>query len=140
MNLHHVGIVVKDLQAHGAAYASSLGLIPEAGVVHDPIQKVNIRFWRDSSGNLLELIEPADATSPVAQAATKGGGLNHLCYEVEDIEQQVARAVENGAILLGRIVPAVAISNRRVAFLYFRKLGLIEYLEASLKHEHAQEV
>lgn len=135
MRLHHVGIAVKDLNSHGAAYASFLGLIPDSVVYHDPIQKVRIQFWRDSSGNQLELIEPADPNSGVSRAVAKGGGLNHLCYEVENIEQQVADSVKNGAILLGTIVPAVAFSGRRIAFLCFRKVGLIEFLEASPNNE-----
>jgi methylmalonyl-CoA/ethylmalonyl-CoA epimerase len=130
VKLHHVGIVVNDLDAYGVACASFLGLSPDSVVFHDPIQKVRIQLWRDSHHNLLELIQPAASDSPVTRALQKGGGLNHLCYEVEEMEHRVHDFVQKGAILAGSIAPAVAFAGRRVAFLYFPKLGLIEFLEA----------
>jgi methylmalonyl-CoA/ethylmalonyl-CoA epimerase len=129
MTLHHVGIVVQSLESWGQAYAGSLGLVPEAEIVHDPIQKVRVQFWRDDTANLVELIEPAAPDSPVWGELKKGGGLNHLCYEVDDLERRVEDAVSGGAILAVSPVPAVAFSGRRIAFLYFRKLGLIEFVE-----------
>lgn len=129
MKLHHVGIVVQDLEAWGEAYASSLGLVQDAEIVHDPIQKVRVQFWRDEAANLVELIEPAAPDSPVWGELKKGGGLNHLCYEVDDIEGRVQDAVAGGAILAVTPVPAVALSGRRIAFLYLRKVGLIEFVE-----------
>jgi methylmalonyl-CoA/ethylmalonyl-CoA epimerase len=133
VKLHHVGIVVNDLDSYGAAYASYLGLAPDSAVFHDPIQKVHIQLWRDSHHNLLELIQPAASASPVSRAVQKGGGLNHLCYEVEDLERHIRESVATGAILTGEMAPAVAFAGRRVAFLYFPKLGLIEFLEAPEK-------
>jgi methylmalonyl-CoA/ethylmalonyl-CoA epimerase len=129
MKLHHVGIVVRDLDSWGKAYANSLGLVEDTEVFHDPAQKVRVQFWRDEASGLVELIEPAAADSPVWGELKKGGGLNHLCYEVDDIEARVAGAVLGGAILAVSPVPAVAFSGRRVAFLFFPKIGLVEFVE-----------
>ena len=131
MKLDHVGIVVKDLATGGAAYATHLGLTVDSPVFYDPVQKVRIQFWRDEHGGRLELIEAASEDSPVAGALRKGGGLNHLCYEVSDIDAGVQDAVNHGAILTSSIAPAVAFQGRRIAFLYFRELGLVEFVEAS---------
>ena len=87
MKLHHVGIVVKDLASYGDAYAGVLGLEADSGIIYDPVQKVRAQFWKDARGSVLELIEPASPDSPVWRERQKGGGLNHLCYEVADIEQ-----------------------------------------------------
>jgi|HubBroStandDraft_4_1064222.scaffolds.fasta_scaffold65771_1 methylmalonyl-CoA/ethylmalonyl-CoA epimerase len=127
--LHHVGILVPNLESWGEAYATSLELKPESEIVHDPIQKVRVQFWRDDAAKLVELIEPAAPDSPAWGELKKGGGLNHLCYEVDDIEKHVEHAVTGGAILAVSPVPAAAFSGRRIAFLYFRKLGLIEFVE-----------
>jgi methylmalonyl-CoA/ethylmalonyl-CoA epimerase len=131
MKLDHIGIVVKKLESYGEAYASSLGLTVDSPIYYDPIQKVRIQFWSDGHGGRLELIEAASEDSPVKQALEKGRGLNHLCYEVNDIEARVQEAANRGAILTSQIVPAVAFGGRRVAFLYFRELGLIEFVEAN---------
>jgi len=130
MKLHHVGVVVDDLDASGEAYRSFLGLTAASEVFDDPLQKVRLQFWRDEQGALLELIQPATSDSPVQRALKKGGGLNHLCYEVEDIDLQVRTAIDQGAIPTTGIVPAVAFSGRRVAFLFFPKLNLVEFVEA----------
>lgn len=131
MKLQHVGIVVRDLAAYGEAYACTLGLIPDSEIVCDPIQDVRIQFWRDINGGIsLELIEPASPSSPVCRALAKGGGLNHLCYEVGDIEAQVQQCLKNGGLLTNPLAPAVAFGGRRVAFVFFDKLNLIEFVEA----------
>ena len=129
MKLHHVGIVVENLEAWGQAYARCLLMVQDSEIFHDPIQKVRVQFWRDEKASLVELIEPAAPDSPVGRELKKGGGLNHLCYEVDDIDRQVGNAVADGAILAVAPVPAVAFSGRRIAFLYFRKVGLIEFVE-----------
>ena len=129
MRMHHVGIVVESLQTWGEAYAGSLGLVADSPIYHDPIQKVRVQFWRDDQSSLVELIEPAASDSPVQRDLKKGGGLNHLCYEIDDIDRRVEEAVAGGAILAVAPVPAVAFSGRRIAFLYYRKLGLIEFVE-----------
>lgn len=130
MKLHHIGIVVKDLAAYGAIYADTLGSIACSPVIHDPIQKVHARFWRDEHGALIELIAPASPDSPIWRDSQKGGGLNHLCYETEDIIRQVEDSVNKGGMLTREISPAVAFGGRRIAFVYFLELGLIEFLEA----------
>jgi methylmalonyl-CoA/ethylmalonyl-CoA epimerase len=129
MKLHHVGLVVKDLACSGDAYARLLNLVPDSEVIHDPIQKVRARFWRDERGGLVELVEPTGPDSPAWRESQKGGGLNHLCYETENIQQTVDDSIQQGAMLVAEIAPAVAFAGRRIAFVYFIELGLIEFLE-----------
>lgn len=133
MKLHHVGIVVDDLRTHGEGYRRHLGMEEASEIFEDPIQRVRLQFWRDPSGSLLELIEPNGPDSPVRKALQKGGGLNHLCYEVADLEAQVRTSLEQGAIAATGINPAVAFEGRRVTFLFFPKLSLVEFVEAPEK-------
>src|ERR1039457_4699602 len=107
MKLHHVGIVVKDLTSYGDAYGRLLGLVADSEVFHDPLQKVLLQFWRDDRGKLLELIQPASQDSPVWRECQKGGGLNHLCYEAGDIEQQVQDSLQEGAMIARPLMPAI---------------------------------
>ena len=129
MKLHHIGIVVKDCKVYGEAYARLLGLVAETEVFHDPIQKVLVQFWRDKDGSFIELIEPVGKDSPVWREAQKGGGLNHLCYETSNIEQTIEDSIREGAIAVRPIAPAIAFEGRRIVFLYFIELGLIEFVE-----------
>lgn len=131
MKLHHVGIVVKNLATAGEAYARLLGSVEDSPIFHDPLQKVRVQFWRDERGQLLELIEPAAPDSPVWRDAQKGGGLNHLCYETSNIEETIEQSIRAGAMIARPIAPAVAFEGRRIVFLYFLELGLIEFVETT---------
>ncbi len=129
--LHHVGVVVADLDAAAKAYEQDFGYRREGGIVEDPVQKVRILFLVDRSASVrLELLQPAGPDSPVLKALQKGGGLNHLCYEVADIAAEVAAFRQAGAVLVSGPVPAPAIGGSRVAFLFHRTHGVFELVES----------
>lgn len=131
MRLHHTGVVVRDIKVHGEKYASALGLSAKTEILHDPIQKVRVQFWGgENDDSLVELIEPTGEDSPVWRASQKGGGPEHLCYETPEIEKWVRRSLDQGAALIQELAPTVAFGGRRIAFVYFLDVGLIEFLEA----------
>src|SRR6266496_3082843 len=91
MKLHHIGIVVDNIERHAKRYADCLGMQPTSPVELDPIQKVHVQFIAGHGDEVsLELIQPAGKDSPVTNALKKGGGLNHLCFEVADIHRSIA--------------------------------------------------
>jgi methylmalonyl-CoA/ethylmalonyl-CoA epimerase len=131
MRFHHVGVVVKSIEHTANHYRQNLHLEPRSEIIEDPIQKVNVQFWgRPGDATSVELIEPLGEDSPVQKALFKGGGLNHLCYEVDDIMSALEEALANGALQVGALAPATAFGGRRITFLYYRHIGLIELVEA----------
>ena len=62
-------------------------------------QKVNVCFLK-SSDVYIELIEPIDDDSPVKSMAESGGGFHHLCFEVDDIFEEIKKAENNGARII----------------------------------------
>jgi methylmalonyl-CoA/ethylmalonyl-CoA epimerase len=129
MKLHHVGVVVRDIVSSGQDYARLLGMAPDSEIFFDPIQRVRVQFWRDDRGTLVELIEPHGSDSPVWRESQKGGGLNHLCFETADIDRTISESIAQGAMIAREIAPSTAFGGRRIVFLYFLELGLVEYLE-----------
>ena len=87
-------------------------------------------FVEDDAGARLELIRPLSVDSPVARALTHGGGLNHICYQVPDLDSSVQSLLATDAKLVRAPQPAVAFNGRRVAFLYTRQRELVEFVEA----------
>ena len=58
-------------------------------------------------GGLLELLEPHGEKSPVLRHLQKGGGLYHLCFEVDDLEGTLQRLRDTGeAVVVCEPVPA----------------------------------
>ncbi len=96
--LHHIGVVVKGIEASAKIF-EQLGLTLRTEPEPDPIQKVVASFV-----NLLpdrevyvELIEPTDVSSPVTNFLNKrGGGLHHLCFEVDNLEDMTTRLTREG--------------------------------------------
>ncbi len=130
MRLHHVGVVVASVETARTYYAG-LGLVPEGAVVEDPTQRVRIQFLTDVGGVFrIELLEPMGEDSPVRRSLEEGGGLNHLCYAVKDLDRTLTRLRSEGAVLVSGPVAAPAIGGARVAFLFDRSQGLFELVEA----------
>jgi len=99
-------------------------------ILHDPIQRVKVSFLSLPGTEVqMELVEPAGEQSPVRVFLEKGGGLHHLCYEVEDCTQAMAAVRQRGGMIVRRPQPAVAFGGRRIAWILTSEKLLVELLE-----------
>lgn len=132
--MHHVGYVVADISESAPGFASSIGASWDEIVFNDPRQGVNVTFFRtEKEGPSVELVAPASQNSPVTRfLAERGGGLHHLCYEVEDLEGELAAIRSRGAMIASRPKPAVAFRGRRIAWVITAERLLVELLETRL--------
>jgi len=130
-SFHHVGFVVASIQDSVEGFADLLQATWDGQIFDDPNQGVRVTFLASKRPGdpLFELVEPADTKSPVHSFLTKGGGLHHVCYVVENLEQELSRARATGAVITRQPLPAVAFGGRRIAWIYTRNRLLIEYLE-----------
>lgn len=115
--LNHVAIVVPDLEAGAAVYRDTLGAkvsapqrLPEHGVTVVFVELPNTK---------IELLEPLDAASPIAKFLAKnpGGGMHHVCYEVDDIIASRDALKAKGARVLGDGTPRIGAHGKPVLFL-----------------------
>jgi len=129
--LHHIGFVVSSIAECAASFAQSIGGTWDGNVFFDPLQKVRVSFFQGSntSDPLIELVEPAEPGSPVTRFLERGGGLHHLCYEVEDIESHLQFCKSLGTLIIRQPVPAVAFGGRRIAWAVNIQKLLTEFLE-----------
>lgn len=130
-SFHHVGFVVASIDTSVRGIAKSVGAEWDGIITHDPLQSVRVAFLRPKEGRdpLLELVEPAGEKSPVMTFLKRGGGLHHLCYEVDKLVEQLERSRANGGLVVRPPVPAVAFGGRRIAWFYSKEKLLIEFLE-----------
>ena len=127
---HHIGIACRDIKKSQAFY-TAMGY-HAADVVDDPLQHVRVCFLDKKDAPRLELLEPLDDQSPVARTlATVGVTPYHLCYQVDDIEAAVTALRGQRFLLVNGPVPACAMDDRRVAFLFQKNTGLVELVETT---------
>ena len=129
--MHHTGFVVASISDVIESFCRSVCGAGWSQTWHDPIQRVRVAFIYPATAGQpsIELVEPADETAPVRRFLERGGGLHHICYEVEDIVAEVSAAPERGLTVIRRPQPAVAFDGRRIAWVVTKENLLIEYLE-----------
>jgi methylmalonyl-CoA/ethylmalonyl-CoA epimerase len=132
--LHHLGFVVPSISAAAEGFAASISAHWGSRIIHDPIQQVRVAFFSpvDTRNPVFELVEPASDVSPVSDFLRKGGGLHHVCYEIDDLESGLREARAAGLVKVAAPTPARAFGGRRVAWVCSRTLKnrlLIELLE-----------
>jgi methylmalonyl-CoA/ethylmalonyl-CoA epimerase len=135
-DLHHVAIVVADLEQARRTYVDLLGLEAEPEPEHVADQKVNVLVCR-AGGQRIELVAPASEDSPVSRfLERRGGGLHHLAYRVADLDAALERLGAAGVRLIDDHARPGA-HGTRVAFLHPSATGgvLTELVEEPLDLE-----
>ena len=127
LKLHHIGIVVKDLNRSLNQFQQDYGFSPSTEVITVDNQGVRVVLLSCGGDAAIELIEPLDEHSPAYTAAQQGGGLNHLCYETADFDKYLER-YKHKIVRSARPSPLPLFGGRRTAFI-FRHHQLIELLE-----------
>lgn len=133
--LHHLGFAVSSISAVAEEFAASMSALWDGEIIHDPIQRVRVTFFKpvDMRNPVFELVEPASEDSPVSNFLQKGGGLHHVCYEVDDLESGLCEAHGVGLVTVAKPAPAVAFGGRRIAWVCSKKRLLMELLERNPK-------
>jgi lactoylglutathione lyase len=109
MNAHHIAIYTRDLPRLEAFYTHTLGFPvvrrwDAAGIVFVDVGGLWIELTRQDA--------PDDGTRP--RALDQGVGINHLAFQVEDVDRLFQELVDQGVRALS--APA-DYENVRVAFL-----------------------
>lgn len=128
--LHHVGYLVRDMSA-AKEFVDRLGYRIESDVIEDPVQTAFVQLIRQpDTPSWLELVMPSGPESKLIKALRKGGGLHHLCYEVNDIVRACNHLRDQAMLTLSNPVPAAAFPGRQIAWFMDRGAFLIELLES----------
>jgi methylmalonyl-CoA epimerase len=97
--IHHVAVIVRDLDASLGLYRDKLGLEVEA-VMNMEYDHVTIGFLAVGETKI-ELVQPTDTTTGSARfLESKGEGFHHVCFEVPDIQAALDSLVAMGLTLI----------------------------------------
>jgi methylmalonyl-CoA/ethylmalonyl-CoA epimerase len=116
--LNHVAIATRNIEAASRIYRDVLG-----AKVSEPVPQPDhgvTTVFVELPNTKIELLEPLGANSPIAKFLEKnpGGGMHHVCYEVDDIYAARDRMREEGATITGTGEPRIGAHGKPVVFLH----------------------
>ncbi len=96
----HLGMAVKDLEEAREFYRSVFGLESSEPIIGGD-GTIRISMVRVGS-TLIELLQPIGSEGVMAKFLEKRGeGFHHICYEVDDIQAEIASIKAAGLEVLG---------------------------------------
>jgi len=126
--INHVAIVVADIDQALSFWRDALGL--ELDHIEDvPSQKAMVAFLPVGDSEV-ELVKPtADDTGAAKFLAERGGGMHHLCFEVDDIAAKLEEMKSKGVRLINET--PIELPGRKMAFIHPKSTGgvLVELYE-----------
>lgn len=116
--LNHVAIAVPDIAAARATYEGTLGATVSA-IEDQPAHGVQTVFIM-LPNTKVELLGVLGDASPIKAFLDKnpGGGMHHICYEVDDILAARDQLTAEGARVLGDGKPKIGAHGKPVLFLH----------------------
>ena len=128
LQIAHIGIAVKDLDAAVKTYTESLGVELEE-TVESPETGMKAAMLK-IGGSALELLAPIGDQGVIAKfLESRGEGIHHVSIEVDDIEKTLESMAAGGIQLIDK-TPRQGIEGK-VAFIHPRSMNgvLVELVE-----------
>jgi len=126
LKIHHIGIVVKDINA----YLKNSQYCRSTEIVYDPAQHSNICLLRNIYNEPpIELIEPIDEKSTTYQHLIKSGNsIHHFCYQVDSYENLGVYLAKHKLKQISGPIEATVFDQKVVVFAYSRNQGIVEFI------------
>ena len=113
--IEHVGVVVRDLEASRKLWEGCFG-IPLGGVEYTPGRPHKLALYPIGE-SMVELLAGIAPESKFARMCDEGkAGINHICFEVEDIDEALEELKAKGIPLIDE-VPRIGHAGYRIAYL-----------------------
>lgn len=126
--INHVAIVVEDIQSSLSFWEDALGIKMDK-MEEVPSQKAKVAFLPVGEGEI-ELVQPTEPESGTGKfLRERGGGMHHLCLEVDDIIGMLAQLKDKGVRLINEA--PLEMEGRKIAFIHPKSTGgvLVELYE-----------
>jgi methylmalonyl-CoA epimerase len=114
--IHHLGVAVEDLDAAVATYERLFGaeLEHRETVEEQGVEAASLRVGSDR----VELLASLGADTPVGKfLASRGPGMHHVAYEVDDVGRAIDELAAEGAELIDER-PRRGLFGLEVAFVH----------------------
>lgn len=115
-HIEHIGIAVESLEEAIPFYEKVLGL--ECYAIEEvEEQKVKTAFFKVGDTKI-ELLESTDPEGPIGKFVAKtGGGMHHMAFAVDDVQQALDNAEDAGCKLIDK-TPRDGAEGLKIGFLH----------------------
>jgi methylmalonyl-CoA epimerase len=119
--IDHIAVAVQNLEESLKFYQDALGLTC-IGV--EVVEEQGVRVAKLDAGNThIELLEPLNPDTPVGKfMAQRGQGLHHICFEVDDINNELGQLKAKQTRLIDE-TPKIGAGGAHIAFVHPRATG-----------------
>ena len=116
MKIEHIGIAVKDMEKSVELFSAIFNQKPYKKEDVES-EGVSTSFFKTGESKV-ELLAALNNESPIAKfIEKKGEGIHHIAFEVNDIDAEISRLLEEGFQLINTL-PKLGADNKRIAFLH----------------------
>ena len=114
-SLNHIGIVVKSIDESVKIYRDILQL-GEPEIIEMKEMQLKVAIFELETYKI-ELVEPLSPETTIANFLEKrGSGIHHLCFNVDNIEQELEMLKANSITLIDE-KPRIGAMGHKVAFI-----------------------
>jgi methylmalonyl-CoA/ethylmalonyl-CoA epimerase len=118
--INHIAIAVADIDGALSFWRDALGLIVDH-IEDIPSQNSEVGFLLCGDSKV-ELVKPTAEDTGIAKfLAERGGGMHHLCFEVDDIDAMLLQLKDKGVRLINET--AMELPGRKMAFVHPKSTG-----------------
>jgi hypothetical protein len=128
LELHHTAYRVPTIEKSISDWCTRFGARVELGPTAVTADRVAVAFLSFPGGRI-ELIESQDSNTP---SPTQMRRPDHVCFICSDFDDRVARVAAENGFVVRPPAPSEAFGMRRMCFVLYNDIGLVELIEARL--------
>jgi len=119
--IDHIAVAVRDVEKAAGFYEKVLGL--KLGGIEE-VEGMDVKVGFIPIGDTrIELVQPLDPKSGLAKfIETRGEGIHHICYEVDDIQEALKTYKRKGVKMIDE-TPRKGAHNSLVGFIHPKSTG-----------------
>ena len=133
MKIDHICFAVKNISEGISYWESVFGYRQMTEVIVNSLQKVKVSFLCKEDSMLVKLIEPLEDNQSLLNFVHRGGGFHHLCFRVDNMDEQISELKEKGLLLLVPPQPGEAFNNHKISFMLARNGLNLELIDTDEK-------
>ncbi len=133
MIIDHICFAVQEIEKGVENWTNTFGYRQMTEVVVNTRQQVKVVFLEKKDSVMVKLIEPLETNTSVLNFVKRGGGFHHLCFNCEDMDNEIRESNSKGVMTLVPRQPGEAFENEDIAFMLTRFGVNVELIEIGRK-------